>query len=118
QYTDQTVINDLGGPQEFARRRQELARQAKQGIIILFARTQEPESNHYREDNDFFYYTGLADPGAVLLMDASKPERVTVFEPQQAPRTKQVYGPNLLSLGADAQKAAGYATVLPVSSLD
>ena len=25
QYTDQTVINDLGGPQEFARRRQELA---------------------------------------------------------------------------------------------
>jgi len=118
QYTDQTVINDLGGPPEFARRRQELARQAKQGIIILFARTQEPESNHYREDNDFFYYTGLADPGAVLLMDASKPERVTVFEPQQAPRTKQVYGPNLLSLGADAQKAAGYATVLPVSSLD
>src|SRR5581483_7864395 len=42
QYTDPAVINDLGGPQEFARRRQELAKQMKQGILVLFARTRSP----------------------------------------------------------------------------
>ncbi len=61
QYTDPVAINDLGGPQEFARRRQELAKQLKTGRLILFARTVLPEANHYREDNDFFYFTGHVD---------------------------------------------------------
>src|SRR5579871_1247984 len=38
QYTDLAAVNDLGGPQEFARRRDELARQLKTGVLILFAR--------------------------------------------------------------------------------
>src|SRR5215475_2921882 len=64
QYTDSAAVNDLGGPQEFARRRSELAKQLKSGYLILFARKTLPEAVHYREDNDFFYYTGLSDPGA------------------------------------------------------
>ena len=31
QYTDPAAVNDLGGPQEFARRRAELAKQLKTG---------------------------------------------------------------------------------------
>jgi Xaa-Pro aminopeptidase len=117
QYTDPVVINDLGGPQEFARRRQELAKQLKMGRLILFARTVLPEANHYREDNDFFYFTGLADPGAIMLMDASNGD-VTIFEPQQSPRGKQVYGANLLSMTPEAQEKLGFKTVLPLSNLD
>ena len=37
QYTDPVVINDLGGPQEFARRRQELAKQLKTCEIAVGA---------------------------------------------------------------------------------
>ncbi|HZR33326.1 MAG TPA: Xaa-Pro peptidase family protein [Terriglobales bacterium] len=117
QYTDPAVINDLGGPQEFARRRQELAKQMKQGILVLFARTQEPESSHYREDNDFFYFTGVADPGAVMVMNASD-AKTTIFEPAQSPRIKQVYGPNLLSLSPDERQKFGYSVVMPVTDLD
>jgi Xaa-Pro aminopeptidase len=117
QYTDPVVIRDLGGPEEFSRRRQELAEQLKTGYLVLFARLVLPEANHYREDNDFFYYTGLSDPGAVLVMDVEKATTI-IFEPQQSPRTKQVYGPNLLSLTADQQAKFGYNTVLPVSVLD
>ena len=117
QYTDPVAINDLGGPQEFARRRQELAKQLKTGYFILFARTILPEANHYREDNDFFYYTGLADPGAILLMDVST-GNTTIFEPQQSARTKQVYGANLLSLTPEAQEKLGFKTVRPVDTLD
>src|SRR6516225_11420977 len=69
QYTDPAAVNNLGGPQEFARRRAELAKQLKTGYLILFARIVLPEANHYREDNDFFYYTGISDPDAVMVMN-------------------------------------------------
>ena len=117
QYTDLVVVNDLGGPQEFARRREQLAKQLKTGYLILFARTILPEANHYREDNDFFYFTGLADPGAVLLMDVEKGKTI-IFEPEQAPRTKQVYGANLLAMTAEQQEKLGYKAVMPISVLD
>ena len=117
QYTDMAALNDLGGPQEFARRRQELAKQLKTGYLILFARINMPESNHYREDNDFYYYTGLADPGAVMLMDVAS-GKTLIFEPQQSPRTKQVYGANLLSMSAEQQEKLGYKAVAPLDTLD
>jgi len=117
QYTDPVVIQDLGGPQEFARRRAELAKQLKSGYLILFARVVLPEANHYREDNDFFYYTGLSDPGAVIVIDVSKGNAV-LFEPEQGIRRKQVYGPNLLSLTAEQREKLGFRTVLPINMLD
>src|SRR5579863_3224055 len=117
QYSDPAVVNDLGGPQEFARRRSDLAKQLKTGMLLLFARNVLPEANHYREDNDFFYYTGLADPGAVLVMDVES-GRTIIFEPQQSSRVKQVYGANLLSLSADQQGKMGYPAVLPIANLD
>jgi Xaa-Pro aminopeptidase len=116
QYTDWKAIEDLGGPQEFAQRRAELIAKAKTGYTLLFARNDIPEAAHYREDNDFYYYTGLQDPGAVLAMDNST-GKVTLFEPQQAGRTAQVYGPNLLSQ-PDQAKKLGLDTVLPIGNLD
>ena len=89
----------------------------KTGYLILFARKTLPEAVHYREDNDFFYYTGISDPGAVLVMDCAKSSAM-IFEPQQAPRTKQVYGANLLSLAEEERKKLGFETVLPLDVLD
>jgi hypothetical protein len=63
QYTDMQAFADLGGAQEFARRRSELAKQMKTGTALLFARLVDPEGTHYREDNDFYYYTGVGRPG-------------------------------------------------------
>ena len=117
QYTDPTAVNDLGGPQEFTRRRAELGKQLKAGYLILFARKTLPEAVHYREDNDFFYYTGISDPGAVLVMDIAK-GKTLLFEPEQSPRGKQVYGANVLSLPEEQRKKLGFETVLPLAVLD
>ncbi len=117
QYTDRTAMNDLGGPKEFAARRAELAAKLKTGYVLLFAKTQEPAAGHYREDNDFYYYTGLSDPGAIMLMDVAS-QRTTIFEPQQSPREVQVYGANLLSMSKDEQKELGYPGVTALSNLD
>jgi len=117
QYTDSAAVNELGGPQEFARRRTDLAKQLKTGYLILFARKILPEAVHYREDNDFFYFTGISDPGAVLVMDIAKGNTL-LFEPEQSPRTKQVYGPNVLSLPEEQRKKLGFEAVLPLNVLD
>jgi Xaa-Pro aminopeptidase len=117
QYTDRQAIADLGGPPAFAARRADLSKQLKTGYVILFARNSIPEATHYREDNDFFYFTGLAEPGAVLVMDVEKGSAI-LFEPQQAGRTAQVYGPNLLSLSPEERAKLGFPVVLPVSQLD
>src|SRR5262245_42262465 len=110
-------MKDLGGPKEFERRRQALAKELKDGWLMLFARQVEPEADHYREDNDFYYFTGIADPGAVLVMNG-KTGQALLFEPQQAPRKKQVYGPNVLSLSPEDQRNLGFAVVRPLTELD
>jgi Xaa-Pro aminopeptidase len=117
QYTDRQAIDDLGGPQAFAARRVELAKQLKTGYAILFARNEIPEATHYREDNDFYYFTGLKDPGAVMIL-SNENNQVLIFEPQQVGRTAQVYGPNLLSLPTSEREALGYSVVLPLGDLD
>jgi Xaa-Pro aminopeptidase len=117
QYTDVQAMNDLGGPKEFAARRAELAQKLKTGYVLLFAMTQEPPAAHYREDNDFYYYTGLSDPGAVMFMNVAK-QSVVIAEPEQSPREVQIYGANLLSMSKDQQKALGYPVVMPLTSLD
>ena len=117
QYTDQQAFQDLGGAKEFARRRAELAKQMKGGVAFLFARITDPEGTHYREDNDFYYYTGIADEGAVLMIDGRSGAGI-LFEPQQPPRIAQVYGPNLLGLPKDQQKQYGFAQVLPIDNLN
>lgn len=117
QYTDRTALQDLGGPKEFAARRTELAEKLKGGYVLLFAKSQVPQADHYREDNDFYYYTGISDPGAVMLMDVAK-QKTTIFERQQSPRLVQVYGPNLLALSKEQQNELGYEVVLPVGMLD
>jgi Xaa-Pro aminopeptidase len=116
QYTDRQAIEDLGGPQEFAARRAELIAQEKTGYTLLFARNEIAEATHYREDNDFYYYTGVQDPGAALAMD-NVTGKIVLFEPQQVGRTAQVYGANLLSQPEEA-KQLGFPVVQPIGNLD
>jgi Xaa-Pro aminopeptidase len=117
QYTDRQAIDDLGGPQAFAARRSELAKRCKTGSVILFARNEIPEAVHYREDNDFYYFTGLQDPGAVMVMDCAK-DTTTILEPEQTPQTAKTYGPNLLALTPADREALGFKTVASVANLD
>lgn len=117
QYTDRAAIDDLGGPKAFADRRAALAKELKTGRAILFAKEDEPEDSHYREDNDFYYFTGLQDPGAVVLINLETC-RTTLFEPLMPARRAQFMGPNVLALKAEQQKELGYDDVLPVSGLD
>src|SRR3954468_7329303 len=118
QYTNLSEITEYGGPQEFAARRAELAKKiGGKGTVLLFARVTLPESSHYREDNDFFYYTGLREPGAAMLMDAAS-GRTTIFQPAHSEREIQVLGKTILAMSKEDREAVGFPTVLPTTDLD
>ena len=53
----------------------------------------------------------------MLLLSVNEGTSI-LFEPPQAPRTAQVYGPNLLSLPASESSRLGFTQIRPVSDLD
>ncbi len=103
-------------PEEFVRRRAALMAEVKDGAIILFGDAAVPAGTHFRQDNDFFYFTGNEDLGAVLVMLPAS-AAATLFLPQRSAREVQYDGPGLLE-DPDRKAKAGFAGVLAVGDLD
>ncbi len=101
---------------EFVRRRAALMEQARTGGIILFGDVDAPAGSHFRQDNDFFYFSGNEDPGAVLVMVPAAGEAV-LFLPELSAREVMVDGPNLLG-DPEARAKTGLKDVLPLGYLD
>jgi Xaa-Pro aminopeptidase len=104
-------------PEEFVRRRAALMDQIKDGAIVLFGDASVPPGTHFRQDNDFFYFTGNEDLGGVLVMVPFMRAGAYLFLPQRSAREIQYDGPGLLE-DAAAKAKAGFADVLAVGDLD
>jgi len=102
--------------EEFMRRRKALADQVKEGMIILFGETMFQQGAHFRQDNDFFYFTGIEDLGAIFVMNAKTGE-TNLFLPRQTPREAMVSGPNLLN-DEKAKEKTGLANLYDVTYFD
>ena len=66
---------------DYRARREALAHKAQTGLILVFANTEENAGdavNGFRQANEFYYLTGLTDPGAAVLIvpaiDPSAPQ--------------------------------------------
>ena len=107
-----------------ARRRALLARIGRGVVLIPAAHERELErdyvqDNDFRQNNTFFYFTGLETQDAWLLLragDAPPPETV-LFLPERDPSQERWTG---LRLGPDstAVRLSGISRVLPTDSLD
>lgn len=97
---------------EFAERRTALMNRVEKGMIILFADTGQPPASRFRQDNDFYYFTGCEDMNAILLMTAKTHESV-LFLPKQTKREMTIVGKNLLA-DPDALKKTGLSGVYPL----
>jgi len=104
-------------PGEFVRRRAALMDQVKDGAIILFGDASAPAGTHFRQDNDFFYFTGSEDLGGVLVLVPFARGGAYLFLPQRSAREIQYDGPGLLE-SPEAKAKAGFTDVLAVGDLD
>lgn len=97
---------------EFVKRRIALMNQVKKGMIILFANADHPPASRFRQDNDFYYFTGCDDMNAILLMTA-KTRKTVLFLPRLSDREAQMTGKNLLE-APGARKKTGLTGIYPL----
>jgi len=68
----------------FAARREKVINQIGDGVLILMAAPDyDVNRNEYRQDNNFWYFTGYDEPYAVAVIDQLSKNRYTLFTPQQ-----------------------------------
>jgi Xaa-Pro aminopeptidase len=101
---------------EFIRRRNVLMEKVSDGMIVLFGEALPQPAAHFRQDNDFYYFTGVEDPGAVLVLTPETKESY-LFLPQQTPREAMMEGPNLLK-DPKAKGKTGFQEVYEVGFFD
>jgi len=102
--------------EELQRRRSVLMKKLDNGIVVLFGEAEPQPGAHFRQDNDFYYFTGVEDVNAIVLM-APRSEEAFLFLPRQTPREIMIEGPNLLK-DEDASARAGFAAIYPLTYFD
>jgi len=100
--------------EEFIKRRNNLMKEINEGVIILFGDSDPLPGIRFRQDNDFFYYTGVEDFNGILIMVPSTKQTI-LFLPSQSPREIMVGGANYLSDPEKGKKEAGFENIQPVT---
>ena len=102
-------------PAEFAARRQALAASIGKGTVILFGRTSPQAGIRFRQDNDFYYFTGNEDLNAAMVLDAVT-GAATLYLPPQTAGEIRALGKNWLT-DPDLGKPWGFAAIRPLDEL-
>lgn len=89
--------------EEMMKRREQLMNKVSEGLIILFAEAMDQPAAHFRQDNDFFYFTGIEDKNGILVLNARTKESV-LFLPRQTQREEMMEGPNWLKIEKNAER--------------
>ncbi len=107
---------------DYHARRQALTNKIKNGVVLLFAPNEAEGPNDlygYRPDDNFFYLSGWAEPGAALLIAASAEHAYTeiLFLPDHNPSQEKWTGPKLGPENPDATKITGFDRVVALDNL-
>ena len=106
----QPVFSDIFPSEEFAARRGKLMTQIGDGVAILQGTTERPGEQPLRQNNQFFYLSGVNEPRAILVIDG-KTKRSTLYTYGGADRRVRMFG-SALYPGEAAVKATGIESVL------
>jgi len=99
---------------EFMQRRAALMGQVDSGIIILFGDGDPLPGIRFRQDNDFFYFTGVEDFNSILLMVPSTKQTI-LFLPPQSDKEISRSGANYLSDSEAGKTDAGFEDIQPIT---
>ena len=89
----QALFTDSLPKQEFAERRAKLMEKIGDGIAIIQGTAETGNALKFRQNNQFYYLTGVEVPRAILLVDG-KTKRSTLFLPPRDERKERSEGPD------------------------
>jgi Xaa-Pro aminopeptidase len=97
---------------EFAARRAKVIEQIGEGgVAVVFAADPHVHAVKFRQSPDFYYLTGIEEPGALLLL-VGKTRQSIVFAERRSATRVSVEGPGLLNADNSAE-SYGLTHVLP-----
>ena len=105
------LFTDALPPEEFAARRARVIQQIGDGAVVIQGTTELPAYHKFRQNNQFFYLTGVEVPRAILVIDG-RAKSSTLFLLPRDERAERSEGP-ILAPGPEAAKLTGIERVLP-----
>jgi Xaa-Pro aminopeptidase len=99
-------------PEEFAARRGKVMERIGDAVAILQGATERPGEQPFRQNNQFFYLTGVAEPRAIVAVDGRSKKTTLFLQPYDERREQRMFGPGLHP-GSEAAQATGIDAVLP-----
>jgi Xaa-Pro aminopeptidase len=103
------LFTDSLPKEEFADRRARVMKTIGDGLAIVRGTTERPDSTKFRQNNQFYYLTGVEVPRAILLIDG-RAKRSTLFLPPRNERRERSEGP-VLAPGPEAVALTGIEAV-------
>lgn len=104
------LFTDAFPPEEFAARRARVMTAIGDGVAVLQGATEYPAYVKFRQNNQFFYLTGIEVPRAILVIDG-RTKQSTAYLPPRNERNERSEGPVMVP-GDDAVKLTGIERVL------
>src|SRR5436190_20280339 len=104
--------SEIFPPEEFAARRVRVMAAIGDAVAILQGTTERPGEQPLRQNNQFFYLTGVVEPRAIVTIDGRTKKTTLYLQPKNERREQRMYGPGL-SPGPEAAAATGIDLVLP-----
>ena len=98
--------------EEFAARRAKVMEKIGDAVAILQGTTERPGEQALRQNNQFFYVTGVVEPRAIVTIDGRSRKTTLYLQPKNERREQRMYGP-ALSPGPEAVAATGIDAVTP-----
>ena len=102
--------HEIFPPSEFAARRARVIEQVGDGVAIIQGTTERPGEQPFRQNNQFFYLCGVAEPRAILLIDGRARTATAFLQPRNERREQRAFGPGLFP-GPEAAAATGLDAV-------
>ena len=108
----QPVFSNVFPPEEYAARRAVVMEKIGDGVAVVLGATEPPGEMPFRQNNQFHYLCGVAEPRAILVLDGKTKKTTLFLNPRNQRQEDSMYGPGLYP-GEEARKATGVDAVLP-----
>src|SRR5687768_11798998 len=111
----QPLFTDSLPKEEFAERRARIMEKIGDGVAIIQGTAETGNSLKFRQNNQFYYLTGVEVPRAILLVDG-KTRRSTLFLPPRNEGRERSEGPILTPGPGPSSSRASRRSNLEISS--
>jgi Xaa-Pro aminopeptidase len=104
--------SEIFPPEEFAARRAQVMAEIGEGVAIVLGTTEPPGEMPFRQNSQFFYLSGVAEPRASLIIDGRTKKTTVFLNPWTDRQNNSMYGPGMAP-GTETAKALGIDAALP-----